>query len=160
MRKEIVGQKAVAGETQTAAEWLDLTSIARVQLTSEDPAFPIENALTTNPTLNELGWRATSPGPQTVTILFDVPQRIRRIVVHFVERNMERSQEFLLRYSSAKETDREVVRQQWAFSPNGSPEEVEDYAVELESVTKLELVIDPDRGRRNSVATLSALRIA
>ena len=45
MRKEIVGQKAVAAEPQTAAEWLDLASIARVQLTSEDPAFPIENAL-------------------------------------------------------------------------------------------------------------------
>ena len=160
MRKEIVGQRAAAGETQTAAEWLDLTSIARVQLTSEDPAFPIENALSTNPTLNELGWRATSPGPQTITLLFDVPQRIRRIVVHFVERSMERSQEFLLRYSSAKETDREIVRQQWSFSPNGSAQEAEDYAVELESVTKLELVIDPDRGRRNSVATLSALRIA
>jgi hypothetical protein len=160
MRKEIVGQRAAAGETQTAAEWLDLASIARVQLTSEDPAFPIENALSTNPTLNELGWRATSPGPQTITLLFDVPQRIRRIVVHFVERSMERSQEFLLRYSSAKETDREIVRQQWSFSPNGSAQEAEDYAVELESVTKLELVIDPDRGRRNSVATLSALRIA
>jgi hypothetical protein len=160
MRKEIVGQKAAAGETQTAAEWLDLTSIARVQLTSEDPPFPIENALSTNPTLNELGWRATSPGPQTITMLFDAPQRIRRIVVHFVERNLERSQEFLLRYSSAKETDREIVRQQWSFSPNGSAQEAEDYAVELESVTKLELVIDPDRGRRNSLATLSALRIA
>jgi hypothetical protein len=160
MRKEIVGQKAAAGETQTAAEWLDLTSIALVQLTSEDPAFPIENALSTNPTLNELGWRATSPGPQTITMLFDAPQRIRRIVVHFVERNLERSQEFLLRYSSAKETDREIVRQQWSFSPNGSAQEAEDYAVELESVTKLELVIDPDRGRRNSLATLSALRIA
>jgi hypothetical protein len=160
MRKEIVGQKAVAGETQTAAEWLDLTSIARVQLTSEDPAFPIENALTTNPTLNELGWRAASPGVQTITVLFDVPQSIRRIVVHFFERNLERSQEFLLRYSSAKETDREIVRQQWGFSPNGSTQEAEDYAVELDSVTKLELVIDPDRGRRNSLATLSTLRIA
>jgi hypothetical protein len=160
MRKEIVGQKAVAGEKQAAAEWLDLTSIARVQLTSEDPAFPIENALTTNPTLNELGWRAASPGVQTITVLFDVPQSIRRIVVHFFERNLERSQEFLLRYSSAKETDREIVRQQWGFSPNGSTQEAEDYAVELDSVTKLELVIDPDRGRRNSVATLSTLRIA
>jgi hypothetical protein len=159
MRKEIVGQKAVAAEAQTADDWLDLTSIARVQLTSEDPAFPIENALSTNPTLNESGWRATSPGAQTITVLFDAPQPIRRIVVHFVERSIERSQEFLLRYSSAKETDREIVRQQWTFSPNGSPQEVEDYAIELESVTKLELVIDPDRGRRNSVATLSSLRI-
>ena len=160
MRKEIVGQKTVAAEAQAAAEWLDLTSIARVQLTSEDPAFPIENALSTNPALNELGWRSAGPGAQTITILFDAPQRIRRIVLHFVEHKMERSQEFLLRYSSADETNRDIVRQQWTFSPNGSPQEVEDYAVDLESVTKLELVIDPDRGRRHSVATLNALRVA
>ncbi len=159
MRKEIVGQKTVAAEAQAAAEWLELASIARVQLTSEDPAFPIENALSTNPELDALGWRATSPGVQTITLLFDVPQRIRRIVVHFVEHQMERSQEFVLRYSSAKETDREIVRQQWTFSPNGSPEEIEDYAVELESVTKLELAVDPDHGRRHSVATINALRI-
>jgi hypothetical protein len=160
MRKEIVGQKTVAAEAQAAAEWLDLASIARVQLTSEDPAFPIENALSTNPALNELGWRATDPGVQTITILFDKPQTIRRISLHFVERNQERSQEFLLLYSSARETNRDIVRQQWSFSPHGSPQEIEDYTVELESVTKLELVIDPDRGRRHSVATLSALRIA
>jgi hypothetical protein len=160
MRKEIVGQKVVAAEAQTASEWVDLPSIARVQLTSEDPAFPIENALSASPTLNASGWRANSPGVQTISILFDAPRDIRRIVAHFVERNMERSQEFLLRYSSARETDREIVRQQWTFSPNGSQEELEDYVVELESVTKLELVIDPDRGRRNSVATLHALRLA
>lgn len=160
MRKEIVGQKAAAAEAQTSAEWLDLTSIARVQLTSEDPAFPVENALSTNPELNEVGWRAATPGPQTITLLFDAPQRIRRIRLHFMEHKLERSQEFVLRYSSATETDREIVRQQWTFSPTGSPQEIETYAVELESVTKLELVIDPDRGRRNSVATLSALRIA
>jgi hypothetical protein len=160
MRKEIVGQKTVAAEAQAAAEWLDLASVARVQLTSEDPAFPIENALSTNPELNELGWRATSPGAQTITMLFDAPQHIRRIVLHFVEHKMERSQEFVLRYSSARETNREIVRQQWTFSPNGSPQEIEDYAVELEAVAKLELVIDPDRGRRHSVATLNALRVA
>jgi hypothetical protein len=110
--------------------------------------------------LNEVGWRATSPGPQTVTLLFDAPQHIRRIFLHFMEREKERSQEFVLRYSSAKETDREIVRQQWTFSPTGSPREIEDYAVELESITKLELVIDPDRGRRDSLATINALRLA
>jgi hypothetical protein len=160
VRKEIVGQKTGAAEAQADAAWLDLTSIARVQLTSEDPAFPIENALSTTPELNKLGWRAASPGAQTITMLFDAPQPIRRVVVHFVEHKLERSQEFLLRYSSAKETDREIVRQQWTFSPSGSHDEIEDYAVELESVTKLELLIDPDRGRRHSVATLNAFRIA
>jgi len=160
MRKEIVGQGTVAGEGGSAAEWLDLASIARVQLTSEDPAFPVENALSTNPVLNDLGWRAGGPGPQTLTFLFDSPQTIRRVRLQFIEHKIERSQEFVLRYSSVGDTDREIVRQQWTFSPGGSAQEIEDYTVELQSVTKLELVIDPDRGRRNSIATLNAFRVA
>jgi hypothetical protein len=160
MRKEIVGHRTTEGKSQGNAEWLDLDSIAHVQLTSEDPAFPIENALGTSPERNELGWRATSPGPQTITLSFDAPQHVRRIFLHFIERGTERAQELVLRYSSAGETDREIVRQQWTFSPTGSTQEIEDYAVELESVTKLELVIDPDRGRGHSLATLNALRVA
>jgi hypothetical protein len=160
MRKEIVEHRTTAGKGQATAEWLDLDSIAHVQLTSEDPAFPIENALGTSPERNERGWRATSPGPQTITLGFDGPQHIRRIFLHFIERETEREQEFVLRYSSASETNREIVRQQWTFSPTGSTQEIEDYEVELKSVTKLELVIDPDRGRRHSLATLNALRLA
>ena len=160
MRKEIVEQGTTAGRSLGKAEWLDLDSIAHVQLTSEDPAFPIENALGTSPERNERGWRATSPGPQTITLGFDGPQHIRRIFLHFIERETEREQEFVLRYSSASETNREIVRQQWTFSPTGSSHEIEDYEVELKSVTKLELVIDPDRGRRHCLATLNALRLA
>ena len=160
MRKEIVEHRTTAGKGQATAEWLDLDSIAHVQLTSEDPAFPIENALGTSPERNERGWRATSLGPQTITLGFDGPQHIRRIFLHFIERETEREQEFVLRYSSASETNREIVRQQWTFSPTGSAQEIEDYEVELKSVTKLELVIDPDRGRRNCLATLNALRLA
>jgi hypothetical protein len=160
MRKEIVGTISAAAKIQHDAGWLDLDSIVRVQLTSEDPAFPIENALSLNPELNQLGWRAASPGPQTITLLFDVAQDIRRIRLHFMEHKMERSQEFLLRYSSANETDREIVRQQWTFSPTGSAQEIEEYTVDLRSVTKLELVLDPDRGRRDSLAVLNAFRLA
>jgi hypothetical protein len=160
MRKKIVEHRTTAGKGQGRAEWLDLDSIAHVQLTSEDPAFPIENALGTSPERNERGWRANSPGPQTITLSFDTPQHVRRIFLHFIERETERAQEFVLRYTSARETDREIVRQQWTFSPTGSTQEIEDYAVELESVTKLELVIDPDSGRGHSLATLNALRLA
>jgi hypothetical protein len=160
MRKEIVEQGTIAGRSLGKAEWLDLDSIAHVQLTSEDPAFPIENALGTSPERNERGWRATSPGSQTITLGFDGPQHIRRIFLHFIERETEREQEFVLRYSSASDTNREIVRQQWTFSPTGSAQEIEDYEVELKSVTQLELVIDPDRGRRHCLATLSALRLA
>lgn len=78
MRKEIVEQGTTAGRSPGKAEWLDLDSIAHVQLTSEDPALPIENALGTSPEHNERGWRATSPGPQTITLGFDGPQIMRR----------------------------------------------------------------------------------
>jgi hypothetical protein len=159
MRKEIVGRRTPEVRSHGNAEWLDLDSIAHVQLTSEDPAFPIENALGTSPERNELGWRASSPGTQTITLSFDSPQHIRRIFLHFIERGTERVQEFVLRYSSESQTDRETVRQQWSFSPTGSTQEIEDYAVQLESVTKLELVIDPDRGHGHSLATLNALRL-
>jgi hypothetical protein len=94
MRKEIVGHRTTEGKSQGDAEWLDLDSIAHVQLTSEDPAFPIENALGTSPERNELGWRATSPGPQTITLSFDAPQHVRRIFLHFIERGTERAQEW------------------------------------------------------------------
>jgi hypothetical protein len=160
MRKEIVEHRTTAGRSPGSAEWLDLDSIAHVQLTSGDPAFPIENALSTSPERNERGWRAASPGPQTITLSFDAPQHIRRIFLHFIERETERTQEFVLRYSSASETDREIVRQQWTFIPTGSTQEIEDYEVELKSVTKFELVVDPDRGRGHSLATLNALRLA
>jgi hypothetical protein len=160
MRKEIVGRRTPEVRNQSNAEWLDLDSIAHVRLTSEDPAFPIENALGTSPQRNELGWRATSPGSQTITLSFDAPQHIRRIVLHFIERGTERLQEFVLRYSSESQTDREIVRQQWTFSPTGSTQDIEDYAVDLVSVTKLELVIDADRGHGHRLATLNALRLA
>jgi hypothetical protein len=158
MRKEIIGTDAISKQ-KPGADWLDLASIARVQITSEDPAFPIENALSDNPH-SEAGWRAAALGPQTISLLFDAPQEIRRISVHFIEQQHERSQEFLLRYSSATEKDREIVRQQWTFSPNGSARESEDYTVQLHGVTKLDLVIDPDRGRLQSLATLYTLRVA
>ncbi len=159
MQKEIIGQSTAAGKSHEDT-WLDLESIARAQLTSDEPSFPIENALDTNPELNEIGWRAATPGPQTIALVFTVPTHLRRIFVHFIERETERSQEFVLRYSSAKETNREIVRQQWTFSPTGSAQEIEDYTVNLESVTRLELIIDPDRGRGQSLATLNAFRLA
>jgi hypothetical protein len=160
MRKEIVEHKAGAKSTDDNDNWLDLESLASVQITSEDPAFPIENALSANPERNEIGWRAAAPGPQTIALSFDNPQRIRRIHLLFIEHQTERMQEFVLRCSSPKETGREIVRQQWTFSPTGSSQEVEDYTVNLDSVTKLELAIDPDRGAGVALASLNVLRLA
>jgi hypothetical protein len=160
MRKEIVGHESGAAKKREDANWLDLESIATVQLTSEDPDFPIENALKANPECNEAGWRAAAPGPQTITLSFDHPQQLRRIHLLFIDHKSERSQEFVLRYSSPQGTGREIVRQQWNFSPTGESQEIEDYTVELDSVTQIELAIDPDRGLGHAFAILNALKLA
>lgn len=102
MRKETIGRSAVAVKGRDDKDWLDLESIAGVQITSEDPAFPIENALSLNPELNELGWRAATLGPQTIALVFTVPTHLRRIFAKFMEHATERTQQFVLRYSRRK----------------------------------------------------------
>jgi hypothetical protein len=140
--------------------WRDLERIARVEITSENQAFPIEHALGKAVTT---GWRASTTGPQVIRLFFDEPQNIRRIHLHFVDRAAERSQEFAIYAGSGAEL-REVVRQQWNFSPHGTTEEVEDYTVDLSGITALELRIDPDRSHdpalSQSYASLQTLKLA
>ena len=56
---------------------------------------------------------------------------------------------------------REIVRQQWNFSPPDTTRETEEYRVELSDVTVLELVIVPDKSRGVAArASLKSLRLA
>jgi hypothetical protein len=64
-----------------------------------------------------------------------------------------------LRCSVAGGERREVIRQQWTFSPQGSTEEVEDYRVTLDDVVVLELAIVPDINNGGAHASLVQIRI-
>ena len=55
---------------------------------------------------------------------------------------------------------REIVRQQWNFSPPETVSEVQDYQVELADVTVLELSITPDISGGTARATLKSLRLS
>ena len=159
MRKSIVSPSAAAA-TPISDLWRDLERIARVEISSEDEQFPIEHALGKKGTT---GWRAAGTGPQLIRLNFDEAQTIRRIHLHFVDRETERSQEFAV-YAGVGNELKEVVRQQWSFSPNGSTEEIEDYTVNLGGVTTLELRIDPDRSHdpkmSQAYASLQSLKLA
>lgn len=159
MRKSIVSPSPVA-PTPIRDNWRDLERIARVEITSEDPASPIEHALGKTVTT---GWRASGTGPQIIRMHFDEPLMIHRIQLHFVETGAERSQEFALYAGSGTEL-REVMRQQFTFSPGGATEEIEDYTVALNGVTVMELKIDPDRSHdpklSQNYASLQSLRLA
>ena len=78
----------------------------------------------------------------------------------FEETEIKRTQEFILRWSpDGGRSYREIVRQQWNFSPPETERETEDYAVELSDVTALELSIVPDKSGGEVRASLECLRL-
>lgn len=156
MRKSVLSPSPA--ELRSALDaWLDLDKVAAVELTSEDPAHPFEQALRGE---GGQGWKAAAPGPQTIRLIFDEPRAIHRIRVEFRETTRERSQEFSLSAISASHQTHAIVRQQWTFSPGGSTTEVEDYSVNLLDIVAIELTIDPGRHDLQAVATLQSIAIA
>jgi hypothetical protein len=158
MRKTVNNFDTLGPRPHSQEEWLDLQQIASVEVTSEVPNFPIESALSAS---EGPGWRAADPGEQIIRIVLDNPRPLRRIRLEFSETKIERTQEFALRWSQAGGPFSEIVRQQWNFSPHGSTSEVEDYKINLDSASALELRLKPDLALSSSaLATLAAWRVA
>jgi hypothetical protein len=158
MRKQIIQQGTPGITAADYQDWLELEHLVQVELTSEDAGHPIESALIMN---TGSGWRAQQAGKQTIRLLFDTPRRISRIQLLFQEDERERTQEFVLRWSpDGGASCREIVRQQYNFSPPGMSRELEDYVVDLDGLTMLELTIIPDISGGETRASLAQLRIA
>jgi hypothetical protein len=157
MRKQLF-ESAVSHSAESPGTWLNVEKIATAEMSSEDPRYPIELAFNGK---DDDGWRAAEPGQQSIRLVFDKPQDLHRIRLHFSESTVERTQEFSLRWSS-KRTDqlRDIVRQRWNFSPGGSSVEIEDYKVDLPQVVILELSIQPDLDRNTAVASIQDWRLA
>ncbi|MCC9138139.1 hypothetical protein ACFSKU_00585 [Pontibacter silvestris] len=157
MRKKIIDKElkeAPAGQQS----WLDLEHLAQIEFTSEAKAHPIESALVSN---NGAGWIAAQPGEQTIRIVFDEPHQIRRIQLVFHEKEVERTQEFLLRWLPAGDQSyQKIVRQQYTFSPPHTVEELEEYAVKINAVSIIELIIVPDVSGREVYASLTQFRLS
>jgi hypothetical protein len=154
MRKTVID---AASPPHSQEKWLDLQKIARVEVTSEDPNFPIESALSAG---EGPGWRAADPGEQIIRIVLDNPRPLSRIRLEFSETDIERTQEFALRWSQTGGPFREIARQQWNFSPQGSTSEIEEYQINLDGASVLELRLKPDLTPSRAFATLAAWRVA
>lgn len=146
-------------QPETAAidqEWLNLEALAEVEITSEDVDHPIEAAF--HP--DQAGWRASVSGKQIIRLHFDRVQTIKRIRIEFVEPTTQRTQEFVISWAPEDEKSyREIIRQQWNFSPDSATHEVEDIHVELTGVKLIELIITPDINSAFSFASLARLQI-
>ena len=157
MRKRLITQTQETVRSRGEG-WLDVERAAMVEITSEDKDYPVESAFASG---EAQGWRAAEAGTQTIRLVFDRPQRLKRISVVFEEKEIARTQEFVLRWSAdGGNSFREIVRQQWNFSPPETIREVEEYQVELASVTVLELIIVPNVSGGSARASLKNLRLS
>jgi hypothetical protein len=158
MRTRIIEQAAGTTPSGEPGDWLDLDRVSRVEVTSEDPAHPIESALVLG---DSLGWQAAEPGEQTIRLLFDEPTRLRRVRLVFREDCHGRTQEFVLRWSpDSGRSFEEIIRQQYTFSPPGTVREVEEYHVTLDGVAAFELRIAPDISGGDTRASLERMQLA
>jgi hypothetical protein len=156
VRKRLIDSSQ--GDTSPRSDtWLDLEQIATIEVTSEDPNFPVESVFRPD---DNAGWRAAQDGEQVLRIIFDEPTTLHHIQLQFGESEFQRTQEFTICWSSAQGGPaREIVRQQWTFSPDGSIRELEHYDVSLEGVAILELRIKPDLSAGRGRATLLKWRV-
>jgi len=157
MRKRLISTPGRVDPT-LAHDWLELGQAALVEVTSEEDGYPVERALLPG---RERGWRAGTPGTQLIRLLFDRPQTIRVIRLVFKEYQAPRTQEFVLRWlPHGTESWKEVVRQQWNFSPPQTVEECEEYKFDLASAAALELSINPDISQQGVRASLESLQLS
>lgn len=159
MRKRLIDEATPTGlpAVSPADDWLPLENLVEVEITSEDAAHPIESALLPGGG----GWRAGAPGRQIIRLRFPQPQALRRIRVDFVETAVRRTQEYLLRWSpDGGRSFRDIVRQQWNFSPDGANRQTEVHVVNIDAVDILELIVTPDIGSDRAFASLAELRLA
>lgn len=157
MRKILINQPT---EPSLASDlnYLDLEHLAQVEISSECQEHPIESALVEN---SESGWQAAFSGEQTIRLIFDQPQVIKHIFLLFDEQEQSRTQEFVLHWRrEGEDFFREILRQQFHFSPPHPAQEIEKYTVDLRQLKEFDLRIIPDISGGEACAKLRRLRLS
>lgn len=132
-------------------EWLALDAVADVTIVARGQRC--------NPMPSM--WSADCPGEQVVEIRFRQPTSVRRLRVVSQETEQTRTQEMTIWASVHRgERHREMLRQQFNFSPHGATQEIEDYALQLDAVSDIQIRIVPDIDGSPAVARISELRVA
>jgi hypothetical protein len=137
---------------------INVVSAATLLVTSEHLEHPVDHAFDSHRGLGGTRWIAGEPGEQTVIVAFDAPEAVGRVILEVEEPEVVRTQELQLAISSdGGLTYRDVLRQEYNFSPPGTTFEREDWAVSAAGATHLRLQVKPDKGDKPCRATLTSL---
>ena len=132
-------------------EWLDLDTVADIIVVAGGRRVP----------RSAPAWTAECSGEQTIEIRFRQPTVVSHLRVTCSESAHSRTQEMTIWASLHRgEQHREILRQQFNFSPDGATQEVEEYALHLEAVSAIQVRIVPSIDGRPAVARVKELRLA
>lgn len=158
IRKRIVRDACPPPPVNIELPVLDIPAIATVIVSSEKTDHPIEHVFDGERGSGASRWLAAVPGEQCLIINFDTPQTLHQLVLDIEEPNVSRTQELLLSVSSdGGRTYRDVIRQEYNFSPPGTTYERETWALKTDHITHLAIRITPDKGGQAALATLTSV---
>jgi hypothetical protein len=124
---------------------------------SEDPAHPVEHMLDGRSGPGATRWISARPDTEHIVIEFDRPQTISRLVYEVEETMRERTQEVRVEVSEdGGRSYRQILVQEYNFSPGGATYQREEQRFNLRQVTHLRLTIVPNKSG-SGTATLTAL---
>src|SRR3954463_1235353 len=143
LRKQIINPRPRTSHATTGE--IEIAPVATVLVTTEALDHPIDLAFDLHRGPGGTHWVAGELGEQTVILTFDAPQTINQILLGVEELEVARTQDLQLCLScDGGRTYREVLRQEFNFSPDGTTFEREKWAMTAEGITHLRLVIKPD----------------
>jgi hypothetical protein len=151
-------EKAAANAATTGE--IDIAGCATIAYSSEKPDHPVEHLLDASFGPRATRWISAHPNTiEHILVEFDRPQAIARLVYEVAEAMHERTQEIHVEVSEdGGRTYRQILVQEYNFSPRGATYQREEQRINLENVTHLRLTVVPNK-RGSGSATLTALRL-
>ena len=137
---------------------ISIADTAIVLVTSELPDHPIDHIGDGQRGPGSTRWIAEQSGDQTVVLVFDTARNVDTVSLEIEEREVSRTQELTLATSrDGGQTYREVLRQEFNFSPSGTTFEHEEWRLAAEGITNLRVWIRPDKGGKPCRVSMTSL---
>ena len=143
--------------TIARADEIDVAGCASIAYSSEDPAHPLENLFDGRSGPGVTRWMSARPDTiEHIVLEFDQPQTIARLVYEVEEAMRERTQELRVEVSEdGGRTYRQILVQEYTFSPRGATYQCQDQRFDLRRVTHLRLTIVPNKNGSGTATAAS-----
>jgi hypothetical protein len=127
---------------------IDIASHATLAYSSEDPDHPLEHLIDRRCGRGATRWASGRPNAtERIVLEFDHAQRISRLICEVEECWQERRQEVRIEVSTDHgRAYRQVLAQEYTFSPQGATFQHDDLQLDLPAIAHLRLTIVPNKG--------------